>query len=193
MPQPRRRQMGELGVLVMDGHSSHYTLDLLHYAQEHNIIVIGYPPCTHILQRVDMACFAKMKTKFWKEIEICEDLHFAMCTRKTLLVSLPRHIFQLSPLKPLKLLLQLLDCIHSTPMPSWKSRWSLAYWPPQRAASHYLNLAQCKQLLLLWVLDHWQHLIYHHLIWCPHLAMHTALSPPVTDHHHCVTLILTPL
>jgi hypothetical protein len=54
-------------VLFMDGHNSHYTPELLKYAQEHNIEILGYPPhCTHALQGLDVACFAKMK-ECWKE------------------------------------------------------------------------------------------------------------------------------
>ena len=54
-------------VLLLDGHSSHYTLELIQYARAHNIILLAYPPhCTHALQGLDVACFAKMK-KVWKE------------------------------------------------------------------------------------------------------------------------------
>ena len=62
----------------MDGHRLHYTLDLLHYAQEHNIIMLGYlPHCTHVLQGLDMVCFTKMKTEFQKEVEVFENLNLA--------------------------------------------------------------------------------------------------------------------
>jgi hypothetical protein len=38
-------------VCLMDSHSSHYTLDLLNYAQASNIMILAYPPhCMHILQ-----------------------------------------------------------------------------------------------------------------------------------------------
>ena len=53
---------GEAWVLLMDGHSSHHTLELLQFSCENNIIVLGYPPhCTHALQGLDVVCFAKMK------------------------------------------------------------------------------------------------------------------------------------
>jgi len=46
----------------MDGHSSHYTPELLKYARDNNIIILGYPPyCTHALQGLDVVCFARMK------------------------------------------------------------------------------------------------------------------------------------
>jgi len=62
----------------MDGHSSHYTLELLEYARDNNIVILGYPPhCTHVLQGLDVVCFAKMKEEFHKEIRKFEDLHFA--------------------------------------------------------------------------------------------------------------------
>jgi hypothetical protein len=59
----------------MDGHNSHYTIELLEYAQANNIIILGYPPhCTHILQGLDVVCFMKMKNEFWYKIQQFEDL-----------------------------------------------------------------------------------------------------------------------
>ena len=63
-------------VVLIDGHSSHYTLELLKYARDNNIIILGYPPhCTHVLQGLDVVCFAKMKEEFRKEIHAFKDLH----------------------------------------------------------------------------------------------------------------------
>jgi hypothetical protein len=62
-------------VLLMDGHNSHYSLELLQYAWENNIIILGYPPhCTHVLQGLDVVCFAKKKNEFREEINTFEDL-----------------------------------------------------------------------------------------------------------------------
>jgi len=48
-----------------DSHSSHYMLKLLKYAQDNNIVILDYPPnCTHVLQGLDVICFAKMKQEF---------------------------------------------------------------------------------------------------------------------------------
>jgi hypothetical protein len=67
----------------MDGHCSHYTLDVLRYAQDNNIIILGYPPhCTHVLQGLDVVCFAKMKSEFHKEIHVFEDLHMTNVSKK---------------------------------------------------------------------------------------------------------------
>ena len=64
-PVTKEKAAGRTRVLLMDGHGSHYTLKLLEYAQANNIVILGYPPhCTHVLQGLDVVCFAKMKTEF---------------------------------------------------------------------------------------------------------------------------------
>jgi DDE superfamily endonuclease len=73
-PQMKEKAAGATRVLLMDGHSSHYTYELLAYARENNIIILGYSPhCTHVLQGLDVVCFAKMKTEFYHKIHIFED------------------------------------------------------------------------------------------------------------------------
>ena len=48
--QTKVKAGGQIQVLLLDGHSSHYTPKLLDYAQVNNIIILGYPPhCTHAL------------------------------------------------------------------------------------------------------------------------------------------------
>jgi hypothetical protein len=75
-PQTRDKANGEMRVLFMDGHSSHYTADLLEYAEANNIRVLGYPPhCTHALQGLDVVCFAKMKEAWKDEINTFEELN----------------------------------------------------------------------------------------------------------------------
>ncbi|KAJ7874177.1 hypothetical protein B0H14DRAFT_3555565 [Mycena olivaceomarginata] len=47
--------------------------ELLRYAAENNIIILGYPPhCTHALQGLDVVCFARMKQIWKEEIEAFE-------------------------------------------------------------------------------------------------------------------------
>lgn len=56
-------------MLIVDGHNSHYTVDFLTYAQEHNIIVLAYPPhCTHALQGLDVVLFAILKRYYREEV-----------------------------------------------------------------------------------------------------------------------------
>ena len=74
--QTKEKAAGRTCALLMDGHSSHYSLELIHFAQANNIIIIGYPPhCAHILQGLDVVCFAKMKHQFRAEIKKFENLH----------------------------------------------------------------------------------------------------------------------
>lgn len=52
-------------MLIMDGHSSHYSFELLQFCISCNIVVLCYPAhCTHTLQGLDVVCFAKMK-RIW--------------------------------------------------------------------------------------------------------------------------------
>ena len=75
-PETREKAAGRVRVLLMDGHSSHYTYALLLYARENNIIILGYPPhCTHALQGLDVVCFARMKEIFKEEIRTFEEQH----------------------------------------------------------------------------------------------------------------------
>ena len=74
--QTKDKAGGRTRVVLMDGHSSHYSLDLLEYARKNNIVILGYPPhCTHVLQGLHVVCFAKMKTEFRAEIRAFEDSH----------------------------------------------------------------------------------------------------------------------
>ncbi len=61
-------------VLLLDGHSSHYTLDFIDYARANNITLLGYPAhCAHALQGLDVVCFAKMKEAWKQEIVTFEE------------------------------------------------------------------------------------------------------------------------
>ena len=67
-PETKAKAETRKRVLILDGHSSHYTPEFLTYARENNIIVLGYPPhCTHALQGLDVVCFARMK-ETWKKV-----------------------------------------------------------------------------------------------------------------------------
>ena len=67
-------------MVLIDGHSSHYTLESLEYARDNNIVILGYPPhCTHVVQGLDVVCFAKMKEEFCKEIHEFVRLTYGGC------------------------------------------------------------------------------------------------------------------
>ena len=48
---------GQTHVLILDGHSSHYMSELLEYAWDHNIMILGYPPTAPMLYK-DLMLYA---------------------------------------------------------------------------------------------------------------------------------------
>ena len=72
--ETKEKAGGRTRVLLLDGHSSHYTLEFIDYARANNIILLGYPAhCTHALQGLDVVCFAKMKEAWKREIVTFEE------------------------------------------------------------------------------------------------------------------------
>lgn len=61
----REKAAGRTRLLLVDGHNSHYTLEFLIYARQHNIVVICYPAhTTHIYQGLDVVIFSPLKRHF---------------------------------------------------------------------------------------------------------------------------------
>jgi hypothetical protein len=61
---------GETRLLIVDGHNSHYTADLLQYAMDNNIIILAYPPhCTHALQGQDVVIFSTFKNYYTTDFQ----------------------------------------------------------------------------------------------------------------------------
>ena len=55
--------------LLVDGHSSHMTLDLIDLARENNIILFCLPPhTTHLLQPLDVSVFKSLKDHFYRSL-----------------------------------------------------------------------------------------------------------------------------
>ncbi|KAM4067425.1 DDE superfamily endonuclease [Hirsutella rhossiliensis] len=53
---------GAWRLLLLDGHGSHHTLDLIEYAEAHNIVLFALPPhLTHLLQPLDVVVFQPYK------------------------------------------------------------------------------------------------------------------------------------
>lgn len=76
-PQTREKANGEPRGLFMDGHSSHYSSELLEFCIAHNIEIFGYPPhCTHALQGLDVVCFSKHKEEWKREIDMFQAKNF---------------------------------------------------------------------------------------------------------------------
>ncbi|KIJ35067.1 hypothetical protein M422DRAFT_262833 [Sphaerobolus stellatus SS14] len=74
--QTCKKAGGQLHCLFLDGHSSHYIPELLQYAIDHCIVILGYPPhCTYALQGLDVVCFARMKQAWCDTIDTFEAQH----------------------------------------------------------------------------------------------------------------------
>lgn len=56
-------------LLLVDGHKSHITLDLIDSARSNNITIFCLPPhCTHALQPLDVAVFKSLKAHFSRSL-----------------------------------------------------------------------------------------------------------------------------
>lgn len=67
--QTREKANGRTRVLFLDGHSSHDSLELVDNAYEKNIKILAYPShTTHLLQGLDVICFARLKEKHAEKI-----------------------------------------------------------------------------------------------------------------------------
>ena len=66
----KHRRTNEDGktLLILDGHASHLTLDILKYTQQNNIILLCLPShCTHYLQPLDKTVYKSLKTS-WNKV-----------------------------------------------------------------------------------------------------------------------------
>ena len=61
---PRSRPL----LLLMDGHSSHYSPDMIRFAAQERVILFILPPhTTHLCQPLDKGCFASLNVT-WQEV-----------------------------------------------------------------------------------------------------------------------------
>ena len=64
-PFTERRKVGRYRLLILDGHGSHVTAEFDRYCTENDIIVLCMPPhSSHLLQPLDVACFAVLKRSY---------------------------------------------------------------------------------------------------------------------------------
>jgi hypothetical protein len=62
--------VGSYRLLVIDGHESHKSLEFQNFCEESKIIALCMPPhASHILQSLDVGCFAPLKQAYKKEIK----------------------------------------------------------------------------------------------------------------------------
>ena len=64
------RTKGVYRLLILDGHGSHSTLEFDLFCSEHSIITLCMPPhSSHLLQPLDVSCFAVLKRSYGRQIE----------------------------------------------------------------------------------------------------------------------------
>jgi hypothetical protein len=64
------RTKGVYRLLILDGHGSHVTPEFDLLCREHSIIALGMPPhSSHLLQPLDVGCFAVLKRSYGRQIE----------------------------------------------------------------------------------------------------------------------------
>jgi hypothetical protein len=64
------RTIGRYRLLILDGHGSHVTPEFDQYCLEHSIIVLCMPPhSSHLLQPLDVGCFAVLKRSYGGLVE----------------------------------------------------------------------------------------------------------------------------
>ncbi|RKK94037.1 hypothetical protein BFJ70_g17721, partial [Fusarium oxysporum] len=57
-------------LLILDGHESHHSADFERYCRDHKIITLCMPAhASHLLQPLDIGCFAVLKKAYGREIE----------------------------------------------------------------------------------------------------------------------------
>jgi hypothetical protein len=70
IPYTNGRTMGRYRMLILDGHGSHLTAEFDRICTENNIIPICMPPhSSHLLQPLDVSCFAVLKRQYGQLVE----------------------------------------------------------------------------------------------------------------------------
>lgn len=81
--QTKAKAAGRTRILFLNGHSSHDSLELVDSARKKNIKILAYPShTTHVLQGLNVVCFAQLKKKHAEKIrEFKENNNFALTHR----------------------------------------------------------------------------------------------------------------
>ena len=82
------RRVGSHRLLIIDGHESHKSLAFQDLCEERNIITLCMPPhSSHILQPLDVGCFAPLKQAYKKELRGLADSHIHHIDKKAFLAA----------------------------------------------------------------------------------------------------------
>ncbi|KAF1922946.1 DDE-domain-containing protein, partial [Didymella exigua CBS 183.55] len=67
----KERTVSSHRLLILDGHESHNLVKFHQYCEEHKIITLCMPPhSSHLLQPLDVGCFAPMKKAYGRQAEL---------------------------------------------------------------------------------------------------------------------------
>jgi DDE superfamily endonuclease len=80
--------VGGYRLLILDGHESHKSLAFQDLCEENKIITLCMPPYTsHILQPLDVGCFAPLKRAYKEEIRVLANCHINHIDKKAFLAA----------------------------------------------------------------------------------------------------------
>jgi hypothetical protein len=81
--QIKGRRVGSHVLLILDGHESHKSLPFQDLCEENKIITLCMPPhSSHILQPLDVGCFAPLKQAYSREIRVLALDHIGRIDKK---------------------------------------------------------------------------------------------------------------
>jgi hypothetical protein len=87
--QIKGRRVGSHVLLILDGHESHKSLAFQKICEENRIITLCMPPhSSHILQPLDVGCFAPLKRAYSKEIRVLALDHIGRIDKKAFIATL---------------------------------------------------------------------------------------------------------
>jgi hypothetical protein len=82
------RTVGSHRLLIIDGHESHKSLAFQDLCEENKVITLCMPPHTsHILQPLDVGCFAPLKQAYKGEINVLANSHITHIDKKAFLAA----------------------------------------------------------------------------------------------------------
>ncbi|EED15874.1 conserved hypothetical protein [Talaromyces stipitatus ATCC 10500] len=91
IPLTNGRAMGNYRMLILDGHGSHLTAEFDRTCTENNIIPVCMPPhSSHLLQPLDVGCFAVLKRHYGQLVEQRMRLGFNHIDKLDFLTAFPK-------------------------------------------------------------------------------------------------------
>jgi hypothetical protein len=70
------RTVGAYRLLILDGHESHHSIEFQDICKENNIVTLCMPPhASHILQPLDVGCFAPLKRAYKNQVGALANSH----------------------------------------------------------------------------------------------------------------------